>query len=194
MTNRAFPENSLFHLIWLVGVMLMMGCGPQNQATSNHGHDHDADHDHGHDHSVAGGDGSHTHGHPAGASATGDDLVGPNGGKLVILTNHTFEIFIKPDRHIQIALLDQERNLMSPEILHVEGFTGDRASPVTLSFNSDQQNHLVSNQPIPDGNNHPTLLKFFTSRTNQIHTARFNADLSTCPDCQLPEYTCICQH
>ncbi|MEM9157626.1 MAG: hypothetical protein AAGB46_01150 [Verrucomicrobiota bacterium] len=140
------------------------------------------DHDNGHDHSH----GDHSHDHAK-------KEAGPNGGRIITSVEPHAEFFVREDGKLQIAFLNEDNKVIAPSGQTVTAITGERMSPTNLKF-AAQGNLLVSDKPIPEGNNHPTILNFIASAGKEPVMERLNLNLSECPSCDYKEYACVCNH
>jgi len=140
-----------------------------NGNTTSHTHEGEVDH---HDHLVA----------------------GPNGGKLLAKVEPHLEFWIQPeDQHARITYVDDSLKPMEPGNLEIHLSMGDRANPTRVSFEK-KVNWLVSNQPLEAAGNPPVILEIRSPDSESVIYERFHLNMDTCPDCQLHEYACICEH
>ena len=156
-----------------------MGC--QREATTSsvteaHETDEGEPHEHGPD--------THTH---------GTKTPGPNGGRLITSVTPNFEFFVMEDRKIKLTFVDAEAKPADVTEAIVSLTGGDRQDPVELSF-AVQENALLSNAPLPDGDLVKVILTIQATPESEPVLERFNVDFATCSECQLLEYACICDH
>lgn len=155
-------------------------CGEKNNGHSGHdrskGEEHD-DHNEGEDHD------DHDH--------AGHDHIksGPKGGRMIKDANAEF--YVTPARIIQITFFDENNNPITPTDQEVVVVSGDRRSPVDFTFTTEGK-HLVSNQKLPLGSNHPTAIEI--TSTDKTAESKFNLDLTECSSCYNKEYACECHH
>ena len=55
-------------------------------------------------------------------------------------------------------------------------------------------NVLLSDAPLPAGNDFPTVVQIKTTPEAKPVYARFNLNTSICGECQNAEYACVCGH
>jgi hypothetical protein len=119
--------------------------------------------------------------------------AGPNGGRLLTTIDPHAEFFVTPERKVQITFLDEHDRPVAPGAQVVTVTAGDRAAPTQLTF-TRQGDVLVSDDVLPAGNDFPTVVQIKLSPDANMVYERFNLNLSTCPECKLGEYACICGH
>lgn len=131
-------------------------------------------------------------------SALADDnhgkiQAGPNGGRVIDSVEPHAEVFVTPDRKIQITFLDEKLRPIPPAGQSVTVICGDRSSPTRLTFTASG-NALVSNATLPDGDNIPAVVRIQPSATDPVVTEKFHINLAKCPTCAHQEYACVCDH
>ncbi len=119
--------------------------------------------------------------------------AGPNGGRLITTIDPHAEFFVTADRKVQISFVGEDEKPVAPEEQVVAVTTGERMSPVKLTFVKSGE-VLVSEQTIPEGNNLPVVLQIKPNPDAKAVVERFMLNLSECPGCKLAEYACICDH
>lgn len=178
------------------------GSAPAAEHSHDHGdgeaHDHSHDeptsdeksgavadaHDHGHDH----GDHDHDHGdHHA------PRVLGPHDGRVLTDFGAPAELLVREDRFVQIAFLDEEKQVVDPGEPVISAYCGDRSDPTQLAFTKEGA-LFVSDQPLPEGMNIPMVLQVAMTAEAEKGTARISLDLSECPTCDQLEYACVCNH
>ncbi len=125
--------------------------------------------------------------------AHGEKAPGPNGGRLLTVVTPHAEFFVTPDRHVQITFVDDALQPVPLTDQSVILTAGSRTAPTTLNFVRDGE-VLRSDRPLPPGQNFPAVVQLKTAANAQTAVARFNVNFSTCPECDYPEYACICDH
>src|SRR5687768_16010107 len=120
-------------------------------------------------------------------------VAGPNDGRIIAAVESRAEFFVLPDRKVQITFLDQAGKATPPADQIVTIVAGDRMSPTTLTF-SKSGNTLLSNAPLPPGDDVPAVVQIKPTSKAKAVTEKFNVDLSKCGECKLAEYACICSH
>ena len=163
----------------------------------NHGHSHSHGDGHSHDH----GDG-HSHGEEAGGhDHDGDDhghshdtiVAGPNGGRILHDVDPHAEFLVTDDRKVQITFVDDSLEPIATEAQTVTAIAGDRAAPTKLAF-APSGTTLLSDNPLPEGNDFPIVISFKTTPDADTVRAKFNVNLEDCPTCDYKEYACTCDH
>lgn len=118
---------------------------------------------------------------------------GPNGGRIIEGDGFKLEFFVKEDRNVQISFLDDHGAVVSPGEQTISLVGGDRSNPTRLQF--EKQGHVLhSSSALPELPNMPAILTVKVSGTAKAERERFNINMSTCPECSLHEYACICGH
>lgn len=129
----------------------------------------------------------------ASAHAAEKKVAGPNGGRILTKSEPRAEFFVTADRRVQITFLDSAGKPIAPAGQTVIVVSGERSAPQTLMFIHTGQ-ALLSTTPLPAGSAVPTVVQIKPTPTTPSVTERFNVDLSTCSECKLSEYACICAH
>lgn len=180
--------NTLFYTILSCYALISVtSCGDK-------GNDHDHAEHVGHDHDEAEHAEDDHEGHDddhADADHTGK--AGPNGGRLLTSIEPHAEFFVKPDRTVQIAFVDDDNNVVAVGQQAVKIFAGDRSAITTLNFAS-KDGVLVSDQPLPAGDDFPLVVQITMTPGDAAVTEKFTMDFSSCPTCKYLEYACICDH
>jgi hypothetical protein len=120
-------------------------------------------------------------------------IAGPNGGRILASIEPHAEFFVTADRKVQITFVNDDYKPIAPAGQIVTVTTGDRSAPVKMSF-AKNDNTLLSEQTVPEGNNFPVVVQIKTSPDAKATVEKFTLNLSNCPDCKLAEYACICSH
>jgi|ETNmetMinimDraft_22_1059887.scaffolds.fasta_scaffold00004_86 hypothetical protein len=123
----------------------------------------------------------------------GDRIEAPNGGRVVYSVEPHLEFYLQEDRTVKITFLDDDGNTVAPAKQSISLIGGDRANPTRLSFAQTGES-LVSDKALPEGNLLPIILNIKENPGAKTIRERFNLNLSTCPECSLKEYACICGH
>lgn len=119
--------------------------------------------------------------------------AGPTGGRLLTKVEPHVEFFVNKDNKVEIRFVDEDNKVVAPAKQIVTVTLGDRRKPTKLAFTQDGDK-LISNAPVPEGNNHPTVVQIKVDPKAKVVTERFNLNLSDCPTCEHREYACICEH
>ena len=139
-------------------------------------------------------DKDHSHPNHAGQEhGTAKKEPGPNGGRIVEGEDFKLEFFVKEDRKVQISFLNAHGEVVSPRNQKISLIGGDRSSPTRLQFEKNG-NVLLSTSELPDNKNMPAILNIKASQNSNNVRERFNINMSTCAECSLHEYACICGH
>jgi len=118
---------------------------------------------------------------------------GPSGGRIVEGDGFKLEFFVTDDRKVQISFLNDQGDVVSPQNQNVSFVGGDRSNPTRLQFDKSGK-VLLSQSTLPDLKNMPAILNVKVSQGAKAVRERFNINMSTCPECSLHEYACICGH
>lgn len=119
--------------------------------------------------------------------------AGPNGGRIVTATEPHFEFFVTPERKVKITFLGADGKAIALKDQSVTAIGGDRAKPTKLAFAKDGES-LLSDKPLPEGNEMPIVLQVKMDKEAKTVTEKFNVNLGKCPTCEHAEYACICEH
>ncbi len=153
------------------------------------GHDHDQEHA-GHDHDGEEEHADHDHDdHDHGEAKK----AGPNGGRLLTNVEPHAEYFVKPDRTVQIAFVNEGNKVLAAEQQAVKIFAGDRSAITTLNFTA-KDGVLASDKPLPAGDDFPVVVQLTMTPGAAAVTEKFTMDFSDCPTCDYLEYACTCDH
>ncbi len=119
--------------------------------------------------------------------------AGPNGGRVITAVQPHLEFYVTKDRKVEItALTDNlEPAELSGQVIAVTA--GDRSKPTKLEFKEDGDK-LVSSNPLPAGNDFPVSVSIKANSGAKATYEKFNLNLAKCPECEYPEYACICAH
>ena len=127
------------------------------------------------------------------ARADKKNLAAPNGGRIVTSADPRAELLVLPDRKVQITFIDQAGKPIPAAGQVVVVTTGDRMNPTQLAF-TPSAGVLVSNGPVPAGNNLPTVVQLTPTPGAKALVERFSLNFTTCPECTHAEYACTCDH
>ena len=122
-----------------------------------------------------------------------DAKAGPTGGKLITEVEPHAEFFVNKENKVEIRFVDDDMKVVAPGEQVVTVTLGKRTAPTKLSFTLDGDK-LISDQAIPEGNNHPTVVQIKTSPEAKSVTEKFTLNLALCPECKFKEYACTCDH
>lgn len=126
-------------------------------------------------------------------AAESKKVAGPHGGRILAGLEPRAEFFVTPERKVQITFLDRKGDPVEPAAPSVTVTTGDRAAPTRLTF-AKSGKAFISTTALPAGNDLPTVVQIKPTPDAATVTERFNLNLSTCSECKLSEYACICDH
>jgi len=119
--------------------------------------------------------------------------AGPNGGRILKTIVPHAEFFVTNDRKVQITFLGEDGKAIAPAAQIVMVTAGERSAPTKLTF-VKSGDALISEQTLPEGNDFPTVVQIKVTPDAKAAVAKFNLNLSVCPECKLGEYACICSH
>lgn len=120
-------------------------------------------------------------------------VAGPNGGRLITSVEPHAEFFVTKERKVQITFVDDAGKVVAPGAQVVTVTTGERAAPTKLTF-APSGNALLSTAALPAGDDFPTVVQIKATADAKTVNEKFTLDLSTCGECQAPEYACKCAH
>lgn len=116
----------------------------------------------------------------------------PNGGRIISKVTPHAEFLLTPEKKVEIRFLEAGK-VVAPTTQVVTVTMGDRAKPTKLAFAKDGDK-LVSDKPVPEGDNLPVVLQIAPKEGEKAVSEKFNLNLSKCPECKLTEYACACDH
>jgi hypothetical protein len=119
--------------------------------------------------------------------------TGPTNGRLLTSVEPHVEFLVRPDKKVELRFVSDANKVVPPSGRVVSVILGDRLNPTKLSF-TPKADKLVSDQSIPEGNDHPTVVQIRSKAGAKPVYERFNLDLTKCPSCENPEYSCKCDH
>lgn len=119
--------------------------------------------------------------------------AGPNGGRILTSVTPHVEFFVTRDRKVQFTFLDDHNQPVPPASQSVTVTTGDRTKPTVLKF-TRQGNALLSDAPLPAGNNLPAVIELKASPDTPAVFEKLHVNLSVCGECHHAEYACTCGH
>jgi hypothetical protein len=119
--------------------------------------------------------------------------AGPTGGKLITTVEPHVEFFVNKDKKVEIRFVDDANKVVAPGTQVISVTLGERAKPTKLTF-TKEGNKLISDQPVPEGNDYPTVVQIKADAKAKPVNARYNLNLTKCPECPNAEYACICDH
>ncbi|MES2659718.1 MAG: hypothetical protein V4689_13960 [Verrucomicrobiota bacterium] len=122
-----------------------------------------------------------------------EKIKAPNGGRIIATVTPHAEFLLTKDKKVEIRFLDDTGKVIAPAAQTVTVVMGDRANPTKLAFAKDGDK-LVSDKAVAEGDNLPVVLQIKTTPDAKAVTAKFNLNMSTCPECKLTEYACACDH
>ena len=132
------------------------------------------------------------HSHELGEGYAGK-MAGPNGGRLITSVNPNFEFLVQEDRKVRLTFVDGSARPIGVAAVSILLTCGDRMSPTELAF-AQTGDVLISEKPLPEGNLLPVVLTIKTTPDSEPIYEKFIVDFSTCAQCRLVEYACICGH
>ncbi len=119
--------------------------------------------------------------------------VGPNDGRLLEEIVPHAELFVREDRKIQITFLGEDGSILEPGAQSISAYCGKRTAPTKMVFEKKEQ-FFLSDQPLPEGVNIPTVIQIRMTPEAEKTTLRLNLNLAECPGCDHLEYACVCGH
>jgi hypothetical protein len=126
-------------------------------------------------------------------ASAAEKIKAPNGGRIIASVEPHAEFLLTKDKKIEIRFLDDAGKVIAPAAQTASVVMGDRAAPTKLAFTQDGDK-LISDKVVAEGDHLPVVLTLKTTPDAKAVTAKFNLNLSTCPECKLTEYACACDH
>ncbi len=122
-----------------------------------------------------------------------EKLGGPTGGRMIHDVEPHAEFLVTKDKKVEIRFFDHDGKAVAPGTQVVTATLGDRSKPTKLTFTKDGDK-LVSDVKVPEGNDYPTVVQIKADAKAKAVNAKFNLNMTKCPTCPNPEYSCICDH
>lgn len=119
--------------------------------------------------------------------------AGPTGGKLITAVEPHVEFFVNKDKKVEIRFVDDDNKVVAPGEQVISVTLGERAKPAKLTF-TKEGDHLISDKVIPAGNDYPTVVQIKATAKGKAVNEKFNLNMTKCPNCPNPEYSCTCEH
>lgn len=119
--------------------------------------------------------------------------AGPTGGRLITEVEPHVEFFVNADKKVEIRFINDANKVVPPATQVITVTLGDRSSPTKLAFTKDGDK-LISDKPIPTGNDLPTVVQIRAKEGAKAVNEKFNLNLDQCPTYKYKEYACICAH
>lgn len=176
----------LFSSLLTAASLTLYGCKEE----SHEGHDHEPEQkENGEAHALEEGEEGHDHDH-----AHGDKVAGPNGGRVIFAVEPHAEFLVTDDRKVKITFLAEDsKTAVAPGERSVTVIAGSRSNPTRLAFTTEGD-ALVSDKPLPEGSDFPTVVQFQLTPGGDAVIEKFNLNLADCPTCEHKEYACTCEH
>lgn len=119
--------------------------------------------------------------------------IGPTNGRLLTAVEPHVEFLVTKDKKIELRFVDDDNKVVAPGAQEITVTLGERAKPTKLTF-AKEGDKLVSNGPIPEGNDYPTVVQIREKAGAKPVNEKFNLNQSKCPTCENSEYNCKCDH
>lgn len=120
-------------------------------------------------------------------------IAGPNGGRLITSVKPRLEFFVTKDRRVKITAVDDHNKPIAMKEQSVKVSGGSRLFPARMKFEK-KDGALVSSNVFPQGNKLPVVVQVKATPDSKTVIEKFYLNQSTCPECKLEEYACICHH
>lgn len=120
-------------------------------------------------------------------------VAGPNGGRVITTVTPHVEFFVTPERKVKLTFVGEDNKPVAAKDATASLVGGDRANPTKLAFTKDGD-ALVSDKPLPAGDNIPVILQIKITADAKNVTEKMNVNLADCPECKHKEYACTCAH
>ena len=120
-------------------------------------------------------------------------VAGPNGGRLITSVKPRLEFFVTKDRKVKITAVDDHNKPIAITDQSVKVSGGSRLFPARMKFEK-KDGALISSNAFPDGKKLPVVVQIKATPDSKTVIEKFYLNQSTCPECKLEEYACICNH
>lgn len=173
-------KNSTLQYLPLTALVIAsLSCGQSNQETT-HAHSHGQQ------------SGHHVHGDGTSHSHEVKD-PGPNGGLILEWDKNKLEFLVNSENKARLTFLDENNQPVTPSEATFKFVGGSRANPISSIFVM-KQDYYESENALPEEAMASLVLISTDADGKEDVFAQLNLDRSTCPDCTLQEYACICAH
>ncbi|HRH94824.1 MAG TPA: hypothetical protein PLB55_02760 [Prosthecobacter sp.] len=119
-------------------------------------------------------------------------MAGPSGGRLLVEMEPHVEFFVNDARKVEIRFVGLANIVIAPGEQEVSVVIGEGAKAATLTF-TKAGDKLVSDQPVPAGNDLPVVVQIYAKAGAKPVTESFKLNLTPCPAGKHPQYACICE-
>ena len=119
--------------------------------------------------------------------------VGPTNGRLLTSAEPHVEFLVNAEKKVELRFVDKGGKIVPPGEQEITVLLGERSKPTKLTF-SKEEDKLVSDKEIPEGNNYPTVVQIREKAGAKPVNERFNLNQTVCSGCSNPEYSCKCGH
>ncbi len=120
-------------------------------------------------------------------------MKAPNGGRIIDSVTPHAEFVVTKEKMAEVRFLDAAGKVIAPTTQVVTVVMGQRSAPTKLTFVKDGDK-LVSDKPVPEGKELPLVLQIRQKEGEKATTEKFNLNMAHCPECNLTEYACTCDH
>ena len=97
------------------------------------------------------------------------------------------------DRKVKITAVDDHNKPIAITDQSVKVSGGSRLFPARMKFEK-KDGALISSNAFPDGKKLPVVVQIKATPDSKTVIEKFYLNQSTCPECKLEEYACICNH
>jgi hypothetical protein len=119
--------------------------------------------------------------------------AGPNGGRWLETEPLKSEFFVTPDRKVRITFFDKAKQPTAPGNQTISVIAEPKSGRKALELEATRDG-FVSKEPLPAGDPYLVVVQSRASAEAKPKNFRIELNLTTCGECQLGEYACICGH
>lgn len=118
-------------------------------------------------------------------------VAGPNGGRIVELTNGQAEFLVQPDKKVRITFFDGKMKPIAPAAQDVTVIAEAPAGKTKLVFEKSAD-ALVSATTLPEGEGYRVVLQVRETAEARPQNFRIDYHSKVCSGCHRAEYACTC--
>ncbi|MCC6414736.1 MAG: hypothetical protein IT582_02355 [Opitutaceae bacterium] len=122
-----------------------------------------------------------------------EEKAGPQGGRLLDSSaGFLAEFVVTPEHFAKVNLYGEQMKPIAPTEQSVM-LTAELPGGVQILEFKNIENGFISTTPLPDGEPYRVVLRLRNHPDSRPHNFRIDLNLTTCGECQLQEYACICE-
>lgn len=119
--------------------------------------------------------------------------TGPNGGKVLKLSDGHVEFFVQEDKKIRITFIDDHSKIIPSSEQIIKAHAETKSGKVTFDFQKAGDS-FISQGALPEGQPYQIVLQIRSDPSSKPQNMRINYDATICKECQQVEYACTCDH